>query len=265
MKVLSDCRRGALSSGKAFLHREGNGTTLILAILICAVASLLPSVVIARPLIVLIDWDALYYSSPFWYNALTVLEIFAMYVALFFTAIPIYLGLYRMAVRMSREESTSLIDVFYFFSSGKRYKRALGILWITVLRMCPVYFALVYFLQMFIAELDLGLPMYQFAVSFGIVVMLALLSCFLLAFSGGFVTVALVREDFTLRACRTVARTMSKGKKKSHFLFLLSLLWRMFLALLPAGVVLIIYTLPLALLANANYVGRCLEADGNHI
>ncbi len=265
MMGLSDCRRSALVSGKALLHREGNGTTLILAILISAVASFLPTMLIAWPLTFLLDWDGIYNISILLYDLLILMEMGTLFAALFFTATPIYLGLYRMAVRMSREEDTSVTDVFYYFSSGKLYARALGILWLTVLRMYPAYMALSFFLQNFIQNFQMQGSAYQFLMQLATVAGLALLSCFLLAFSGGFVTVALAREDFTLRACRTVAKAVSKGKRKSHFLFLLLLLWRMFLALLPAGIVLIVYTLPFSLLANANYVGRCLEADGNHI
>lgn len=248
------CRKKAIPTARALLLSGGNRTLLILSILICAVASLLPTVVISWPLTYLLDWEGMYYGNPVLYAVLYYLEWLVCLVFFFFTAAPVCFGLYRMAVRMSREEEAQLLDVFYYFSSRKLYGRAIKLVFWTACFVIPVYGAGALAVHAF--QTENGVLLVLSLLLLGVVFLLSLL---LFSLEGGYLTLSVIREDAPLGECRALAREVSRGKAWENVLFLLSLLWRLCLSLLSVGVVLLLHTLPVSLLASANYVGRLAE------
>ncbi len=253
-------RRGAIATAKMLLHREGNQTALVLAILIALTASFLPAVLIEWPVSFLLDWEAIFASNSTLYTVLILAQDLLVLVFSFFTALPLYIGVYRMAVLMSKGKHPGAMEIFYYFSEGKLYARVLGILFRFAWRILLVYL-FVPILMPYILVLDMP-GIFQFLCLIALAVFIAFLTLVFVSFSGGNVTFAVVDDAMPLRMCAKRARAMSRGKRGSHLLFSLSWLWRMLLGLASIGTVLFIYTMPLALLANANYVGRCVESNG---
>lgn len=249
------CRKKAIPTARALLSRDGNRTVLILSVLICAVASLLPTLVITWPLTYLIDWEALYGENLMLYAVLYYAERLVYLAFFFLTAPPLYLGLYRMAVRMSHEESTNILDVFHYFSSRALYRRAITIVLRTACFVLPVCLAGL------LVGSTLGMEdgLILTALSFCLLVIVFLLCLLIFSLSGGYITLAVLRENAPLSECRTMAREISRGRAWTSVIFLLSLTWRSLLSLLTVGVVLLIHTLPMSILASANYVGRLSE------
>ena len=249
------CRKKALPTARALLSRDGNRTMLILSILICAVASFLPTLVISWPLTYLLDWESMYYDTPLMYTVLYYLEWLVRFVFFFLTATPLYLGLYRMAVRMSREESVRPLDVFYYFGGKVLYRRALLILLRTACFVLPVYGAL----KVLSGAFGVENGVIFIALSVALLAVVSFVCLVVSSFTGGYITLAILREDAPLSECVALARELSRGRTWSNVLFLLSLVWRLLLSLLSVGVVLLLHTLPVSLLASANYVGRLAE------
>ena len=249
-------RKKAIPTARALLSRDGNRTVLILSVLICAVASFLPTLVITWPLTYLVDWETLYGANLVLYAVLYYAEWIVYLAFFFFTAPPLYLGLYRTAVRMSREESTGVLDVFHYFSSKALYRRAMTIVFRTACFVLPVYLAGL--LVGSTLGMEDGWILTVLSVCLLVVVFLICLLSFSL--SGGYVTLAVLREDAPLSECRAMAREISRGRAWTNVIFLLSLSWRILLSLLTVGVVLLVHTLPMSMLASANYVGRQSEA-----
>lgn len=249
------CRKKALPTARALLSRDGNRTTLILSILICAVASFLPTLVISWPLTYLLDWEGMYYDTPLLYTVLYYLEWLIGFVFFFLTATPLYLGIYRMAVQMSREEAVHLLDVFYYFGSKRLYRRALLILLRTACFLLPVCGAI-----QALAD-AVGIENGMLVVVLSLLLLVAVFFICLVIFSctGGYITLSILRENAPLSECAALARELSRGRMWGNVLFLLPLVWRLLLSLLSVGVVLLLHTLPVSLLASANYVGRLAE------
>lgn len=250
------CRKKAIPTARVLLSREGNRTMLILSVLICAVASFLPTLVITWPLTYLIDWETLYEGNMLLYSVLYYAEWLVHLAFFFLTAPPLYLGLYRMAVRMSREESVGILDVFRYFSSKALYRRAIAIVLRTACFVLPVYFAGL----LAVSTLGMEDGALLTALSLCLLAVVFLLCLFIFSLSGGYVTLAVLREDAPLSECRAMAREISRGRAWTNVIFLLSLSWRILLSLLTVGVVLLVHTLPMSMLASANYVGRQSEA-----
>lgn len=250
------CGKLALPTARALLSGKGNRVTLILSILICAVASFLSTLVVSWPLTYLLDWEGLYYGSYLIYAFLYYAELTVCLVFFFFTALPLYLGLYRMAVRMSREEPVHLLDIFYYFSGAPLYRRALVLLLRVVGFAAPVCGASLLLSSALAAEDGAVLVVLS-----ALLVIVVFLICLLLfSLSGGYITIAILREDAPLSECRTLTKKISGGKAWGNVAFLLSLTWRLLLSLLPAGVLLLVHTLPMSMLASANYIGRLAES-----
>ena len=249
------CGKRALPTARALLLERGNRVTLILSILICAVASFSAVPVVSWPLTYLLDWESLYYNSYSLYAFLYYVEMAACFLCFFFTAFPLYLGLYRMAVRMSREESVHLLDTFYYFSSASLYRRALMILLRMVGFAAPVYGAGLLLSSALMVEDSAGLVLFSAC----LLLVVFLLCILLFSLWGGYTTLAILKENAPLAECRAMARELSRGRMWGSAAFLLSLSWRLLLSLLPAGVLFLVHTMPMSLLASANYVGRLSE------
>lgn len=255
---LSACRKHALATGRAVFFRDGNATVLVVSSLIAAMAAFLPTVLISWTLTYLVDWDVIYMERPILYGALSVFESVLTFAFSFFTVFPLYLGVYRIAVRIMKGELPQIFDVFCYFTGKGRYRRAIMILVRLLLRLIAPYLCCSFLLRL-LTEGSKALVV-LLLVPLGMVVLG--LTVFLFAVSLGFVTHAVSDDERPLADCLSQARRASKGMRGSHMLFVFSLTWRMLLSLIPVGVPLLIYMLPVALLALPNYVWRC-EMSGN--
>ncbi len=255
---LSICRKQARSSGRAAFFCDGNGTVLVLSLLVALVASFLPTLLITWTLSYLIDWNMIYAETPALYSALYALESLSVFVFSIFTACPLYLGVYRFAVCIMTGRRPQILEIFYYFTEKSRYFRSLRVLFRLALRIAVPYF----FFAMFFRLAITGEAAVAVLLILPLALLFSLLSALWLAATFGFVTHAVTDDDRSLRACLDAARTASRGRRGSHMLFVFSLAWRMLLSLIPVGVPLLIYMLPVALLSLPNYVWRC-EAWGN--
>ena len=250
----AEARRGALVTARALLGQNGNRLRLVLAICICCAASLLPTLLISWPFSVLLDWETLLNENGALVVLLYMVEAPLRAAFFFFLVIPLYLGGFRMAVRMSRQEMTEIYDVFYYFAGKALYLRGIKIISRAFWSLLPLYlFCSVY--QMFYRP--------QLVWTGVIVLLLLLLYLVIASFSGGFVLLSTLKETTPVGECMRMAKLISRGRRWSNLLLSLSFFWRLALSLIPAGVLLLIHTLPLCLLASANYTLRRIEATDN--
>ncbi len=253
-------RRGALVSAEAILNREGNRTMLVLAVILVTAASFLPTMLIGWTSTYLLDWNAM---SEGLYGFLSLAQSVLCYVVLFLTASPLYLGLYRLAVMTAREDTPPLLELFYYYADKRLYRRSLALVWRVMLRLLPLYLFFVGLLGAFTATPDAETLFGGLIVACILVPPLLWLTSLFFAPLGGLVTLAVSREDMTVRECLRMAKAISHGKKGENIKFFFSLAWRMLVSFIPVAVPLIVHTLPFALLANVNYVDRTVMADAS--
>ncbi|MBE6662183.1 MAG: hypothetical protein E7606_02740 [Ruminococcaceae bacterium] len=241
-------RRAARERASEVLHLAENRATLVLACIASAVVSF-----------------ASYFVA--WAFALAVSELscedgFVLWlftqlltvVLLLLLAMPLWLGTYRLALRMVDARSFGMEDYFYYIKNSATYTRALGISARLLVRWIPAILGF-WVLQLFF---DYDLVGLLLACFFAVTVLLSLVFVGRLC---GFVTMAIADSSLSLGKAQQRGAVIASGEQMSTLRFHFGMAWRMLLSLLLAGVPLILHTLPSSMLATACYVRRLSARD----
>ena len=169
-------------------------------------------------------------------------------------AMPLWLGTYRLALRMVDVRSIGMEDYFYYIKTSDRYTRALGISARLLVCWLP---AIVGFLvlQVFFAYDVIGLLL------IGLFAVTVVISLVLVGKLCGFVTMAVADSSLSLAKASAKGRAVAAGEQMSTLRFHFGMAWRMLLSLLFVGVPLILHTLPSSMLAAACYIRRLAARD----
>ena len=240
-------RSTLLRDARELLGRNGNRLLLIEALavlllffamysLLCTVFSALLHFVLGGPWSVGLAWTV-FYAVLF---ALTLL-----------LTLPTVLGIFQMAKQMYDGEETVLADLFYFFSSGERYRRAIRL----ARRFCILLFLLLISSEALYLLFSLFLPpTIPYALLCGILIAALVLGWLMLVFT------RFPLLFFALSGEKT-AEERSVGRSDCLFCgmrFLLRFLPGILLGLVSFGVLLLIDTLPKMLVA---YMCECAAFD----
>ncbi len=244
----SERKKTARACALGVLHAGENRLALVLAGIASAVVSF-----VAR----FVTWalSLALYEMPFGealepYSFLVWLGSQLLTLALFWLfAMPLWLGMYYMAIRMTDGYSVGAEDFFRYIGDSGLYARALGISARLILRWFP---ALVGFLFMQLC-FDFDFIGFLLVCFFAITLVLSILFASGL---GGLVTAALSDDSLEIDKAKKIAAASLGGERMCVFRFHLGMACRMLLSLLPAGVVLMLHTLPMSMLSAVCYARR---------
>lgn len=164
-------------------------------------------------------------------------------------AMPLWFGMYRMAIRMVDGDAVDGATFFHYVASAGAYRRALRLSARLILRWLPAFVGFLVMLAFF----DYDLIGALLVVAFAITVFLSLLFVGKL---GGFWTLALEDDATMTRHARKLAIRFSSGERMCNLRFSLDTAWRCLLSLLLAGIPLMLHTLPASMLAAVCYAKR---------
>ena len=169
-------------------------------------------------------------------------------------AMPLWLGMYRMAIDMMDGRANG--KAFFHYAEGVRgYGRALAISARLIPRWLP---AMVGYLVM-ITFFDLDLVGLLVVVAFAITLVLSVLWAGGL---GGFVTLAVTNDEAPLYRIKKQSLRLLEGERIGDFCFHFGMVWRVLVSLAFAGLPLLLHTLPHAMLSSVCYVRRLSARDG---
>jgi hypothetical protein len=169
-------------------------------------------------------------------------------------AMPLWLGMYRMAIDMVDGNDGESKTFFRYVDSAESYGRALGISACLILRWLPAFVGYLVMRAFFANDL-VG---YLLILLFALTVILSLLWVGAL---GGFVTLALTNDELSLGRTRRFAAAILEGERMCDFAFHLGMAWRMLVSLAFAGIPLLLHTLPQTMLSAVCYVRRLSVRD----
>ena len=253
-------QRSVLSRAGGVLGTGGNRVKLIVGLLICILATV-SALLIVSALSLLVGVEALYATSVFLGALVEVALVLVQFILILLLGAPLCLGLYSAALGMRRGVSVTLADLFTFFDSPAAYFRGWGIIIRIVGRAYPYLILYGLSFMAYLTESD---------IIYGIVGLTALPLILLGLYTTGrsfpFLTFALCNPHIPLGHTMTNAKAMTRKKTLSIFVFRMRLLWRFLLSLLSIGVVTLLHTLPLSILATHEYafaLARQQAADLN--
>ncbi len=169
-------------------------------------------------------------------------------------AMPLWLGMYRMAIRMVDGEAIDGKMFFHYVASADMYGRALGISARLILRWLPAFVGYLVMQAFFGYDLIGVLLVLLFAITL-------VLSILWVGGLGGFVTVALTEDMLSLDRARKISERIMDGERMCDFGFHLGMAWRMLCSLLLVGIPLMLHTLPESMLSAVCYVRRLSARD----
>ena len=171
-----------------------------------------------------------------------------MYLLILFLVGPLYVGAFDVALRMVKGESPHAVDAFDFFSSSKKYGRALGLSMALFVRMLPVVLAirLPWIVEMLSYSFPVLMPFVD--ISYMVFVPIALAIIFFVCRSFGFISFALLDSEQSIRNAIKSARQARKNNYKTIIALSYETLLKLLLSLLTLGVVTVIETIPMAFL-----------------
>lgn len=240
-------QKAVLSMAKGLLGEAGNRVKLILGLLV-AIFSTVSILLVVSAISFLVDFDALYASS-IWFGALVEFALILMqFILILFFGAPIYLGLYSAALKMRRGLSVDLSDFFTFFDSPSAYFRGWGIVIRVVGRAYP--FLLLYGVSV-VATLT-GLDVLN-DLTTAATFPLAVLGLYTTGRSYPFITFALCNPDMPLGRTMKNVKAMTCKKTPAIFVFRMRLYLRFLLSLVSVGVITLMHTLPLTILATHEF------------
>lgn len=242
-----DMQKAVLSRAKEVLETAGTRVRMTVGLLICVLATV-SVVLIVSALSLLVDFEVLYATSSF-LGALTEIALVLVQLALILLlAAPLYLGLLAAAIKMRRGASVTLADLFAFFDSPSAYFRGWGMITRVVGRAYPYWILYGLSLLAFLTESEI-----VYSIVGATAVPLILWGLYTTGRSFPFLTFALCNPQVPLRYTMMNAKAMTRKKTLSIFVFRMRLLWRFLLSLLSIGVVTLLHTLPLSILATHEY------------
>ena len=173
-------------------------------------------------------------------------------VVCFFLIWPLYLGVVRTAVEMVNGRSVELSHFFVFYSSFRMFFRAIRIQLLILLHAFP--FLLIYAPKyLFLLGETKPLPSFLPWLSIPAAVLVAFIGfCFTMRIFP-FLALVLGEDEMSLGKALRRARKATKKQFFSVFAMRIRMLWRFLLSLLSIGVVTLLHTLPLILLAYGEY------------
>lgn len=261
--VKKEMRLSAKIRAKEILAREGNRMKLSAAVVICASLTIIMWLLSGLSDIVLdifgVGYEYLYYPV----SILTLVCLVVYLVA------PVYVGTFRMSLKMLNGEETEIADIFEVFSSFKAYNRALRVSFGMLLKILPIIIALrihaiidylsywlVFFDETIIALDILFIP-------------IALLLVIFVCRPFGYVSFAYFDESQKLRNTRKLARKSRKGNHGSILALAYATLFKLILSLFTFGILTIVHTIPLSMLTygamaeqiKQNYETKCERTD----
>lgn len=242
-----DVQRAVISRAKVVLGTAGVRVQMTVGLLICILATV-SVVLIVSALSLLVDFDMLYATSAFWGALAETALVLVQFALILLLAAPLYLGLLAAAIKMRRGASVTLADLFAFFDSPSAYFRGWGMIARVVGRAYPYWLLYGLSLMAFLTESEI-----VYGIIGATAVPLILWGLYTTGRSLPFLTFALCNPQVPLRHTMMNAKAMTKKKTLSIFVFRMRLLWRFLLSLLSIGVVTLLHTLPLLILATHEY------------
>lgn len=239
-------RDRSLAKARAVLNEGNHRLVLIVGILTCIVATVAVAMIVSA-FDVAFDFVSLM-GEPMAVICMSLSQS----VLCFFLVYPLYLGLFRMALGMSRGEPVDVAQLFGFYSSFRMLWRA----WRIQLRILWNSFPLLLisassYVSLF-SEIEL--------IATVVLPVLGLVEPLLLfwgLYSSSrifpFAMLALKEPALPLREAMKRAKTATRGRAFAVCAMRIRLIWRFLLSLLSIGVVTLLHVLPLTLLAYSEY------------
>jgi ABC-type protease/lipase transport system fused ATPase/permease subunit len=250
----SERRRAAQACARQVLNTGNNRVTLVIAGIACAAVSFLSFFTV---------WSAslALYAMPIGEKlgegslaSWLVMHLLVL-VVFWLLAMPLWFGMYRMAIRMVDGDAVDGATFFHYVSSVGAYRRALRLSARMILRWLPAFVGFLVMLAFFSYDL-IGVFL---VVAFAITVLLSLLWIGKL---GGLWTLALEDDRVMTKHAEKLAIRRSSGERMCNLGFGLDMAWRILLSLLFVGLPLMLHTLPMVMLSSACYAKRMVAGDG---
>lgn len=230
----------------AVLRQEKNRLALVVAALACLTASFVCYFIVWAVSLALYGIAGEQASFLVWFAS----EILLL-VLIWLLAMPLWLGMYRMAHRMVHGERADTEVFLAYIGSASMYGRALGISRRLFVRWLPVWVGYLAF-RLFFSYDSVGVLLVLFmAVS-------AVLSVTFVSGLCGFVTLAVADDAIGLANAKGRAQEFLSGERMRVLRYDLRMLIRLILSLIPVGVPFLLQTLPLSMLCAAAYSERLM-------
>lgn len=237
-----EMRRNAVKRAKSVLAKEGNRTKLAGAVLICISLTMIMWLFADLSGIIL---DMIGNVEEYVYYPVARLSLVIL---ILYLVAPLYVGTFRMAGRMLQGEETEIADMFYTFSSGKAYRRALRLSFKIFWRILPIIIALrIHAIMDFLSYWLVFYDETILAVNIGFIPVALFLVLFV-SRSFGLVSFAYFNESMKLRKTRKYARKARRGNYSSICAVAYGTLFKLIFSLLTLGIATVVHTIPLAML-----------------
>ena len=240
--VKKEIRQSAIKRAKEVLTKEDNRLKLSLAVIICAVLTVLMWLLSQMTDMVLyifgVNYEYLYYP----------VSVLSLVILLVYLVIPLYVGTYRMSVNMLSGQNTEIADIFDVFSSFRAYNRALGLSFGMFFRILPIIIALrIHYIMDYLSNWLVFFEETEKAVDIAFIP-LAILLVFWACRSFGNISLAYLDESQRIKRTRKLGRKIRKGNYKIIIALAYTTLFKLILSLLTLGILTIFHTVPLAML-----------------
>ena len=237
-----EMKRNAAKYAKETLAKEGNRIKLSASVVICISLTMIMWLLSGLSDIVL---DIFGVTNEYLYYPVSKLTLGFL---VFFLVEPVYVGTFRMAIRMLQGEETEIADIFDTFSSFKAYVRAFRLSFKMFLRILPIIIVLR--IHAIMEYLSYWLVFFDETVK-AVNILFVPVALFLVLFacrSFGVVSFAYFDESVRLGKAKKVARKARKGNQKTVCALAYKTLFKLILSLLTLGIATVVHTIPLAML-----------------
>lgn len=237
-----EIKRNAAKYAKETLAKDGNRMKLSASVIICISLTMIMWLLSGLSDIVLDIFDI---TDEYLYYPVSKLTLGFL---IFFLVSPVYVGTFRMAIRMLQGEETEIADIFDTFSSFKSYVRAFRLSFKMFLRILPIMLALR--IHAIMDYLSYWLVFYDETLK-AVDIFFVPVALFLVLFacrSFGIVSFAYLDESARLGKARKAARKARKGNQRTICALAYKTLFKLILSLLTLGIATIVHTIPLAML-----------------
>ena len=237
-------KKAARESAMVVLRKGQNRLTLTLTALACLAVSFVCYFIVWAGSYVFYDSAGEGGSFLVWLSSEVILLVL-----LWLLAMPLWLGMYRMAHRMMLGERADKETFFAYIGSASMYGRALGISLKLLLRWLPVWVGYLALRLVFDYDIVGVLLVIFMAVT-------AVLSLTLVSGLCGFVTVAVADDGLGLGQAKERAQRLLLGERMQVLRYDFLMMIRLLLSLIPVGVPFLLQTLPLSMLCAVAYTER---------